>query len=228
MAKPKATTTSVKPTTTTAPERSEEPKITVSSDDGGSGGWGWGVVAARGVALLGGAGAGTMSRRANRSGLRRPTLVGILLGAAMLVAGCGEAGVTLGQSKDSTSAWTAASPRSSLCSAWDSRPTWTGSNLSWTRQMRRHRPPSCPPPGRTWATCRAGSSSASASERSMVSPRRGERRSSISRRSSARALGAAISGQPGCVGVVGRGAAGLRRRGQDCVPPSLEGVRRAG
>ncbi|MGB4318049.1 MAG: hypothetical protein WBJ65_00815, partial [Candidatus Microthrix parvicella] len=58
MAKPKATTTSVKPTTTTAPERSEEPKITVSSDDGGSGGWGWGVVAARGVALLGGAGAG--------------------------------------------------------------------------------------------------------------------------------------------------------------------------
>ena len=129
MAKPKATTTSVKPTTTTAPERSEEPKITVSSDDGGSGGWGWGVVAARGVALLGGAGVGTMSRRANRSGLRRPTLVGIVLGAALLVAGCGEAGVTLGQSKDSTSAWTAASPRSSLCSAWDSRPTWTGLEL---------------------------------------------------------------------------------------------------
>ena len=129
MAKPKATTTSVKPTTTTAPERSEEPKITVSSDDGGSGGWGWGVVAARGVALLGGAGVGTMSRRANRSGLRRPTLVGIVLGAALLVAGCGEAGVTLGQSKDSTSAWMAASPRSSLCSAWDSRPTWTGLEL---------------------------------------------------------------------------------------------------
>ena len=129
MAKPKATTTSVKPTTTTAPERSEEPKITVSSDDDGSGGWGWGVVAARGVALLGGAGVGTMSRRANRSGLRRPTLVGIVLGAALLVAGCGEAGVTLGQSKGSTSAWMAASPRSSLCSAWDSRPTWTGLEL---------------------------------------------------------------------------------------------------
>ena len=102
MAKPKATTTSVKPTTTTAPERSEEPKITVSSDDGGSGGWGWGVVAARGVALLGGAGAGTMSRRVNRSGLRRPTLVGIVLGAALLVAACGDGGVTLGQNKEST------------------------------------------------------------------------------------------------------------------------------
>ena len=43
-----------------------------------------------------------MSRRANRSGLRRPTLVGIVLGAALLVAACGDGGVTLGQNKKST------------------------------------------------------------------------------------------------------------------------------
>lgn len=72
--KPKATTTSAKPTTTTAPERAEEPKITVSSNDGGSGGWGWGLAAAGGVALLGGAGAGIYRSKTGRwPGMNAPT-----------------------------------------------------------------------------------------------------------------------------------------------------------
>ena len=70
--KPKPTTTKPKPTTTTkpktttttAPDRSEEPKVTVSSNDGGSGGWG--LAAAGGVAVLGGAGAGVFRARTGR------------------------------------------------------------------------------------------------------------------------------------------------------------------
>ncbi len=70
----KATTSSAKSTTTTAPERSEEPKITVSSNDGGSGGWGWGLAAAGGVALLGGAGAGIYRSKTGRwPGTNAPT-----------------------------------------------------------------------------------------------------------------------------------------------------------